>query len=561
MSHQLTTIIRLGPGEPDDALLKPAADALRRGELVAFPTETVYGLGANALDPCAVAKIFEAKGRPADNPLIVHIASIDGLAPLVREISPLARKLFEHFSPGPLTLIMPKSPLVPDQVTAGLDTVAVRIPSHPVARRLIELAGVPVAAPSANRSGRPSPTRGWHVAADLTGRIAYIIESGISQYGLESTVVDVTGTVPVILRPGAIPESAIMAATGLPDAQHEPGSQERAAPRSPGMKYRHYAPKARVLIAEADDADARYKKISSMAAQLLADHQKVGIFMNGQAVPYLQTPFSELDLAYFAADWSGAEKGVSTPDGGLFAVIYAAHPDATKSSAALFDALRCLDSLGVTAIIAEGLPDQGMGTAYMNRLRKAAAPPADGEDPTVPSNGEGPTVPADGEGQPARAEDENQVASGANHCLILFVCTGNTCRSPMAALLFNHLNRKPGWYADSAGMAAIYGERVSSLAVAALELNFSIDLSGHRARPLTIDLLNEASRVVTMTTAQKDALRRGFPGHRDRIFTIGEMAGEPQWNVSDPYGGDLRQYEETAALLASLIEKLIDRLP
>ncbi len=199
-----TKIISIDPQNIDDRLLMPAAEALRRGELVAFPTETVYGLGANALDATAVNRIYAAKGRPADNPLIVHLADLAGLPELVGQITPLAQKLFAAFSPGPLTLILPRSSRIPDQVTAGLDTVAIRLPSHPVARRLIELAGVPVAAPSANRSGRPSPTRAWHVREDLDGLIPYIIDGGDCRFGLESTVVDATGRIPAILLPGSI---------------------------------------------------------------------------------------------------------------------------------------------------------------------------------------------------------------------------------------------------------------------------------------------------------------------------------------------------------------------
>ena len=248
MAGQITTIIHVDPVHPKDSLLQPAALILRQGGLVAFPTETVYGLGANALNPEAVARIFCVKGRPGDNPLIVHISGIDGLSPLVSRIPPLANKLFQAFSPGPLTLILPKSSRVPDLVTAGLDTVAIRIPAHPVARRLIELAGVPIAAPSANRSGRPSPTQAWHVAADLDGQIPLIIEAGSSQFGLESTVLDVTGDIPVILRPGAITASQIREIAGDVTEESRAFASGAGAPRSPGMKYRHYAPRAQVII-------------------------------------------------------------------------------------------------------------------------------------------------------------------------------------------------------------------------------------------------------------------------------------------------------------------------
>lgn len=389
MASVLTQIIRVDPDCPDDQLLLPAAMALRNGELVAFPTETVYGLGANALDPAAVARIFTVKGRPGDNPLIVHIASLADLPALVRNIPPLAEKLFKAFSPGPLTLILPKSAAVPDLVTAGLDTVAVRIPAHAVARRLIELAGIPVAAPSANRSGRPSPTRAWHVELDLTGRIPFIIEAGSSHFGLESTVVDVTGPIPVILRPGAITAAAIrevagdVAGSGI-DSGPDDGLE--MAPRSPGTKYRHYAPLARLLIADAAEITARGGQVARLAAAALTAGQEVGVFICRQLAGYL--PAGTIDLGQ--ADNREPPAGNPGPatKGMVRCIFYSDTPDAAAAGAALFDALRRLDQARVDVIIAEALPDRGIGAAYMNRLRKAAG--SGGHDlPARPSDSRG----------------------------------------------------------------------------------------------------------------------------------------------------------------------------
>lgn len=346
MTEMKTQIISVDAEHPSDSLLMPAAMALRQGQLVAFPTETVYGLGANALDAAAVRAIYDVKGRPGDNPMIVHVTCVADLLPLVQAMTPLAEKLFNAFSPGPLTLVMLKSQIVPDVVTAGLDTIAVRIPSHPVARRLIELAGVPVAAPSANRSGRPSPTRAWHVELDLTGRIPYIIEAGNSEFGLESTVVDVTSDVPVILRPGTITAAEIREAAGVMTANGAHSADKDRAPRSPGMKYRHYAPRARVVIAENPDFDARTMQVRQLTDLLIADGQRVGVF-------------------------GCAELMAGLPDQAE-TITYGSMPDAAAAGASLFDALRRLDQADVTVIIAEGLPDQGVGAAYMNRLRKAA---------------------------------------------------------------------------------------------------------------------------------------------------------------------------------------------
>lgn len=350
-----------------DQLLEPAAAALQSGQLVAFPTETVYGLGANALDPQAVARIFATKGRPGDNPLIVHVADIAAAADLTPELSPLAVTLFSAFAPGPLTLILPRSPRIPDAVTAGLDTVAVRIPDHPVARRLIALAGVPVAAPSANRSGRPSPTRAWHVLEDFDGQIPFVIDGGACEYGLESTVLDLTGNEPVILRPGAISAEDIwreLKQTNLIPDHASKGSKVSMAgntdspssglsPRSPGMKYRHYAPKARLVVVEGQDPISRAAEIAEQCAA--SSGQAMGIYLCRQTLETLPESLQG-----------------QCRDGSVNCRVYAADPQPAKAAHHLFDALRSFDRQGVGLIIAEGLPAVGTGTAYMNRLRKAA---------------------------------------------------------------------------------------------------------------------------------------------------------------------------------------------
>ncbi|MBR5712010.1 MAG: threonylcarbamoyl-AMP synthase, partial [Lachnospiraceae bacterium] len=228
-----------------------AADLLRAGELVAFPTETVYGLGGDALRPDAARRIYEAKGRPSDNPLIVHIADTDALPVLAREVPEGAWKLAERFWPGPLTMILPKQPTVPDATTGGLPTVAIRMPSDPVAAMLIRDSGVYIAAPSANASGRPSPTRAEHVYEDLRGRIPMIIDGGPVPIGLESTIVDLTGEVPLILRPGFITIDEIRSV--LLTTEYDPAvirkvKDDTIVARAPGMRYRHYAPRGELTI-------------------------------------------------------------------------------------------------------------------------------------------------------------------------------------------------------------------------------------------------------------------------------------------------------------------------
>ena len=323
--------------------LAQAGALIRSGELVAFPTETVYGLGANALDADAVKRIFEAKGRPGDNPLIVHISAVEQLGPLISvEPSPMARALMDACWPGPMTLVFPKSMIVPPAVTAGLDTVAVRFPAHPAARALIDAARRPVAAPSANRSGRPSPTTAAHVLADMDGRIPMILDGGPCAVGLESTVIDMTGDVPRILRPGGVtPEmiTAICGAARVDEAVMRP-LREGERPRSPGMKYRHYAPRGSLTVVQGDEAAviARIKQLYDAA-----EGTPLILALEGHLPAY--------------GDRRALSLGV----------------DAAGMARALFDALRQADDLGADALFSEAVPADGLGLAVMNRLGRAAA--------------------------------------------------------------------------------------------------------------------------------------------------------------------------------------------
>lgn len=329
-----------------DRLLMLAADQLKAGETVAFPTETVYGIGADALNPNALAKIYEAKGRPSDNPLILHIAHMEDLEPLVSEVSDMARQLMEAFWPGALTLIFPKSEKVPMVATAGLSTVAIRMPSHPVARRLIELSGCAVAAPSANLSGKPSPTCGRDVVADLTGRVSVIVCGEDAQIGLESTVLDVTGNEPVVLRPGGVTLEAIRSVVGCGryDEKLNLKLQDGEQPRSPGMKYTHYAPEAEVTVycGAAENVKAT---IQSRIAAALERGIKPGV----------------LSVEEVGADFKGAE---------VLMLGSWAEPDVAASR--LFKLLRDFDLLGVQEVYAVGFDETGLGKAIMNRLIKAA---------------------------------------------------------------------------------------------------------------------------------------------------------------------------------------------
>jgi L-threonylcarbamoyladenylate synthase len=341
-----TEYVKVDPENLDRTILSKAGDLLRQGEIVAFPTETVYGLGANAIDPVAVKKIFFAKGRPNDNPLIVHVADVAQLVPLVREVSEKAQALMNKFWPGPLTLILPKSPLVPEEVTAGLPTVAVRMPGHPVALALIKEAGVPIAAPSANISGLPSPTEGKHVLADLDGKVPLIIDGGETKVGLESTVVDVTVEPPLILRPGGITLEEIENIIG--QAAFDPGLSQNEPPRSPGMKYTHYSPRADVIIVEGLEHEMAGKVISAFR-KLAGEGKKVALLLSEETGREIQ---GRVTPCYF--EILGSKNN-------LYLVAHR-----------LFSSLRQSDRHGADIVLIESFPDQGVGAAVMNRIRKAA---------------------------------------------------------------------------------------------------------------------------------------------------------------------------------------------
>lgn len=328
-----------------------ASDILRNGGLVAFPTETVYGLGGNALDPRASEKIYAAKGRPSDNPLIVHIANRADVAELASEIPPIAEKLMDRFWPGPMTIIFNKKDIVPKETTGGLDTVAIRMPSHPDAARLIRESGVYIAAPSANASGRPSPSTAQHVEEDLSGRIDMILDGGPVDIGIESSIIDVTGDVPVILRPGFITRkdfSELIGEVYIDPAIIKPDPTIR--PKAPGMKYTHYAPKGSLTIIEdkASPAEVTENVISTinrLAAEAAAEGKKAAVLTTrDQADKY-----SSENIILLGEGASGEE--------------VAKH---------LYSALRECDDIGAELIYSESFNRDELGGAIMNRLLKAA---------------------------------------------------------------------------------------------------------------------------------------------------------------------------------------------
>ncbi|MDO4872750.1 MAG: L-threonylcarbamoyladenylate synthase [Carnobacterium sp.] len=323
--------------------LDVAAKALQQGEIVSFPTETVYGLGAIATSQEAVLKVFEAKGRPSDNPLIVHISDINQMTSTVEEVPEIALTLAKAFWPGPLTMILKAKPgIYAPALSAGLPTVSFRMPNHPLTLELITKVGIPLVGPSANLSTKPSPTKVEHVFEDMKGRIRGIVDGGSSTVGVESTVVDLTNEEgPVILRPGVITKDQIESVIGPVQSSVKTKTGEKEVPKSPGMKYRHYAPETPVLIVEGtvesfekatQEAQKNGKIVGIMAQNVIVDAIEIGV--------------------------EGTYKMGTSVD------------DMNRS---LFDALRTLDHLGLDIILAQGAPETSVGIAYMNRLKKAAS--------------------------------------------------------------------------------------------------------------------------------------------------------------------------------------------
>ena len=340
-----TKVVELNELNLDRNALEEAGKVIREGGLVAFPTETVYGLGANALDAGAVKKIFKAKGRPQDNPLIIHVADFN-IEGLVEDIPDTAKKMMERFWPGPLTLLLRKSSIIPEATTAGLETVGVRMPSNAIARELIKAAGVPIAAPSANVSGRPSPTEMSRCVEDLSGKIEFILGGGKSEVGLESTIVDCTVNPPCVLRPGGI--TLEMLKEIEPDAYIDPSIMvkptEDFKPKAPGMKYRHYAPKAPLKIVQGD-LQKTIAKINEIVQNYIDENKKVGIIATDETL-------------------KGYSKG--------YALSLGSRKDMFSIGKNLFEVLRSFDDAKVDVIISEAFDEVEFGVAVMNRLKKSA---------------------------------------------------------------------------------------------------------------------------------------------------------------------------------------------
>lgn len=340
-----TKIVKVNNINSERNLIMEGAKYIKEGKLVVFPTETVYGLGANGLDEEAVSKIFHAKGRPQDNPLILHVSSIKEVKSLVKSISTEAERLMEKYWPGPLTMLFQRSDAIPDIITAGLDTVAIRMPNDPIALKLIEMSGVPVAAPSANTSGKPSPTSVQHVIEDLYGKVDMIIDGGATGVGLESTVLDLTGNIPMILRPGGITLEDLQYI--IPNVEFDLSiikDNENIIPKSPGQKYRHYAPKADMIVFTGE-VDNIVNTIKEKSNELTKQGKSVGIMATDETKDRYD---EEIVISV------GSRKNKET----------IAHN--------LFNTIRLFDKKNVDIILSEGVELSHIGIAIMNRLKKAS---------------------------------------------------------------------------------------------------------------------------------------------------------------------------------------------
>lgn len=341
-----TKVVKVDDNNISKAAISEAGEIIRQGGLVAFPTETVYGLGANALNEEAVKKIFLAKGRPQDNPLIVHISNIKQIYPLVKSIPDAAKKLMEKFWPGPMTIILEKTDIIPDVTSAGLDSVGIRMPSNKIARELISAANVPIAAPSANISGRPSPTDVERCVEDLDGKVDYIIGGSICRVGVESTVIDCTVYPPCVLRPGGITLEMLRDVDNNiyidPAIMKKPNSNLK--PKAPGMKYRHYAPKAPLKIVNGD-LKKTIAKINEIVQNYIDENKVVGIMATDETITHYKN-------------------GI--------VISLGSREDLSTIAKNLFETLRIFDDKNVDLILSESFEENGVGLAIMNRLKKSA---------------------------------------------------------------------------------------------------------------------------------------------------------------------------------------------
>lgn len=503
MEPMKTIIKKVDKNQIDKEVILEAGEVLKNGGLVAFPTETVYGLGANALDEEAAKKTYAAKGRPSDNPLIVHIADLQALDEITENVPPETEELAFHFWPGPLTMIFEKSDIVPLGTTGGLGTVAVRMPSDLIARDLILAAGGYVSAPSANTSGRPSPTTAQHVAEDLDGKIEMILDGGSVDIGLESTILDMTVTPPMILRPGAITADMLEEVIGTVSVDETIlGSESTQAPKAPGMKYRHYAPKARLMIVEGTLREEVFA-IRQLAYEAHRQGRKAGIIATNETMPF---------YTYGLIKNIGSRDNEKTIARNLYAV------------------LREFDEEDVAEIFSESFAAQGIGKAIMNRLEKAAGHVL----------------------LPAGA-----IARQQQYRRIIFLSNTDTSRGPMAAELLRSQDLEQEYNIDSRGLVVLFPEPANQKAEAIMKSG-QMTLEGHSSIPLSEKDLQEDTLVLTMDESQKWKVVSEYENIKN-VYTLNEFT-EDSTEIPNPYGQPLTAYGECYEIISMLIKKLTNKL-
>lgn len=488
----------------DMSIISEAAQIIREGGVVAFPTETVYGLGADAMNPEAAQEIYTAKGRPSDNPLIVHIAQISDLKNLTDKITPLMKNLAQAFWPGPLTMVIPKKATVPYEITGGLDTVAVRMPNHPVALRLIEASGTCIAAPSANTSGRPSPTAAEHVLADMGGRIPMILDGGEVEIGIESTIIDLTEEIPMILRPGYVTKKMLEEVIG--EVHMDPGliaADSAQKPKAPGMKYRHYAPKGDLRIVEGEE-EAVIKTIRTLAAKDMEEGFRVGIIATDETV----TNYSV-----------GQVYSIGSRD------------DEDSIARHLYSILRKFDEIEVDRIYSESFVSEGLGQAIMNRLLKAAG------YQVIPAS-EAKTHP---------------------YKRIIFVGDTGICRAPMAAEMLKRQALRQPLEILSRGLVVLFPEPFNQKAEVVMISN-GYSMEGFMSQQLEEEDITPETLVLTMSRVSRQKICENYNNATaENVAVLTELVGD-ELEILDPYGGNLQAYGICYETLNNSINKLVKLL-
>ena len=494
-----TIIEKLDENQIDEQILTKAGNVLKQGGLVAFPTETVYGLGANALDEEAARKTYAAKGRPSDNPLIIHIADEDALDFIVQNVSDKARKVMAKFWPGPLTLVFEKNENVPYGTTGGLETVAVRMPVNEIARELIRAGGGYVSAPSANTSGRPSPTSAGHVADDLDGKIDMILDGGSVEIGVESSILDMTVDPPMILRPGAITKEMLEEVVGEVVVDRALLSDDaEEAPKAPGMKYRHYAPKAQLMIVEGETEEA-VKAIKQIAYEQTRLGYQVGIIATNETMDAYTT---------------GIVKNIGTRN------------SETSIAKNLYRVLREFDEEDVSYIYSESFDKDGIGDAVMNRLEKAAG------HHTI------------------QATDITRLQK---YRRVLFISNSDNCRGPMAAELLRNEDLVKEYKIGSRGIVVLFPEPANPKAEAIMRSQ-QMTLASHEATPFTEDDLDDDTLILTFEESQKWKIVSDYENVKN-VYTISEFIDDER-QVLSAHGQPLVTYGENFELLREQVGNL-----